>query len=148
MKFLAIAAVGLMVFVLLAGPLARREKQKKDKFIAEQFGDREHLSPEGFYEAYFSSQGYSREIVIGIRGIMEKVLDADLSFLKESDDFSKNLSFFWEFDSMANAELVQKIEQQFGIRITDQEAEATKTVRQLIDLVQVKACRPQDKVRV
>ena len=138
MKLLAIIAIVFFALILLAKPLGDREKKKKDKLIAEQFGDREHLSPEDFYEVYFSSQGYSRDVVLGIREIMEKVLDADLSFLKESDDFSKNLSFFWDFDSMANVELVQEIEQRFGIRITDQEAEATRTVEQLIDLVQLK----------
>jgi acyl carrier protein len=69
---------------------------------------------------------------------MGKVLDADLSFLKDSDDFSRNLSFFWDFDSMTNVELVQEIEKRFGIHISDQEAEATRTVRQLVDLVQAK----------
>ena len=138
MKLLAIIAIVFFALMLLAKPLEDREKQKKDKLITEQFGDRQPSGPEGFYETYFSSQGCSRDIVLAIREIMEKVLDADLSFLKDSDDFSKNLRFFWDFDSMANVELVQQIEQRFGIRISDQEAEATKTIRQLVDLVQFK----------
>ena len=146
MKLLAIIAIVFFGLMLLAKPLGDREKQKKDKLIAEQFGDREDMSPEGFYEAYFSSQGYSRDVVLGIREIMGKVLDADLSFLKDSDDFSKNLRFFWDFDSMANVELVQQIEQRFGIRISDQEAEATCTVRQLVDPVQAKVSSAHQKM--
>jgi acyl carrier protein len=146
MKLLAIIAIVFFALMLLAKPLEDREKQKKDKLITEQFGDRQWLGPEGFYEAFFSSQGCSRDIVLGIREIMEKVLDADLSFLKDSDDFSKNLRFFWDFDSMANVELVQQIEQRFGIRISDQEAEATCTVRQLVDLVQAKVSSAHQKM--
>lgn len=138
MRVLAFIVIGLLVLLLLARESVRREKQKKDKLITEKFGDRKWLNPEGFYEAYFVSQGYSRDVVLGVREIMEKVLDADLSFLKDSDDFSKNLAFFWDFDSMANVELVQEVEQRFSIRISDHEAEATKTVRQLVDLVQAK----------
>jgi acyl carrier protein len=138
MKFLAVIVLALLALVLLARPLAQREREKKAKLIVENFGDRERLSSESFYETYFSSHDYSRDVIIGVRQVMERVLEADLSFLKDSDDFSKNLSFFWDFDSMANVELVQGIEERFGIRITDQEAEATKTVRQLVDLVQNK----------
>lgn len=70
--------------------------------------------------------------------MLQSILDTDIAFLRDSDGFSKSLSFFWDFDSMANVELVQALEERFRIRISDQEAESVKTVRQLIELVQRK----------
>lgn len=134
--------VSLLAFALLtylfAGPIARAEKAKKLKIIADRFGSRESLAPDDFFDHYFAEPKYRREIVVGVREILEQILDSDLSFLRDSDDFSQNLSFFWDFDSMANVELVQAIEGRFNIRIEDNEATQTSTVRQLIDLVHAK----------
>ncbi len=137
-KFVVLAIVLIALIAFMAGPLARSEKAKKLKLIADRFGSRDQLNPENFYETYFAGQGYARETVLGIREVLEQILDSDLSFLSDSDDFSKNLSFFWDFDSMANVELVQALEERFKIRIDDSEAEATKTVRQLVELVHAK----------
>ncbi|QTD43922.1 acyl carrier protein [Ottowia testudinis] len=135
-----VAAVAIFSFVLwlIAGPLEKSEKKRKTDKIADLFKDRPRLAPQQFYDSYFANQGYSERVVLGVREVMAKILGTDLSFLKDSDDFSQNLAFFWDFDSMANVELVQALEEHFAIRIEDLEAENTKTVRQLIDLVQSK----------
>ncbi len=65
-----------------------------------------------------------------------------MSRLRAEDDFSKNLSFFWDFDSMANVEIVLAIEEHFQIKIADPEAENTHTVSELVQLVSSKIGRP------
>ena len=59
----------------------------------------------------------------------------DLSRLQSSDDFSTNLSFLWDFDSLANVEIVSSLENRFGIKISDEEAVAAHTVADLVALV-------------
>ncbi len=72
---------------------------------------------------------------MGVKKLLEEQLDADLSRMVDSDDFSKNLSFFWNFDSMADVEVVCALEQKFKIKITDEEATNAQTVREIIELV-------------
>ena len=58
-----------------------------------------------------------------------------MSRLRAEDDFSKNLSFFWDFDSLADVEIVLAIQEHFRIEIPDSEAEQTHTVSELVQLV-------------
>lgn len=129
---------GIGVFALLIMGLAYCEKMRRRKLMAQRFAMRERLSGDAFYESYFTGQGISRDVVIGVREVLESILKADLSFLRDSDDFSRNLSFFWDFDSLADVEVVKALEDRFGIRIEDAEAHSTSTIRQLIELVHVK----------
>jgi len=73
--------------------------------------------------------------VSGVRRILEEHLDADLSKLSATDDFSTNLAFFWRYDSMADVEIVLALEKEFGIEITDEEAAAARTIRAIVNLV-------------
>ncbi len=70
-----------------------------------------------------------------MRKILEDELDADLSRLSVEDDFSQNLSFFWAYDSMADVEIVTRLEEEFRIKITDAEAGRTHTVEDIVNLV-------------
>ena len=58
-----------------------------------------------------------------------------------SDDFSKNLKFFWDYDSIAKVEMVQRLEELFDIGITNEEAEQTRRVADLVKLVGEKVQR-------
>lgn len=120
----------------------RREARAKEKKVKEAFTGRESLTPQAFYDRYFLGLGVAPEVVFGIRKILEKQLGADMSRLRAEDDFAKNLSFFWDFDSMANLEIVLAIEEHFQIKITDPEAERTHTVSELVQLVSGKVGRP------
>ena len=136
--FVLLAIVVVAAIALSARPLARREQEKKRRLLEEQFGSRDHLDAEAFFQAFFAGGAFHKEVVLGVREVLEEVLESDLSFLRGDDDFSQNLNLFWEFDSMANVELVQALEARFKIAISDAEAERTKTVRDLIELVQTK----------
>lgn len=108
---------------------------EKENKIKEAFAGRLPLTAEEFYERYFSNRGIPPEIAVGIRKVLEEQLGADMSCLQAEDDFSKNLSFFWDFDSMADVEIVVALEKHFGIKISDAEAEKAHTVSQLVHLV-------------
>lgn len=129
---------GIGVFALLMLGLARLEKVRKRKLIEQRFGTRERLGGNTFYESYFAGRGIPRDVVIGVREVLECVLQADLSFLRDSDDFSRNLSFFWDFDSLADVEVVKALEDRFGISIDEAEARHTTTIRQLVEIVHAK----------
>jgi acyl carrier protein len=102
------------------------------------FAGRQPLTPMEFYERHFRERGVAPEVVVGVRSILEEQLGADLSRLRDSDDFSKNLSFFWDFDSMADVEVVCALEERFNIKLSDQEAQGAKTVADIVQLVQAK----------
>lgn len=137
--FLGIGAAVVFMALLF---LIRRESSRKAETAEATFAGRESLLPEQFYERYFRESGVSFDIVTGVRAILEEALEADLSRLANTDDFSKNLSFFWDFDSMADVEIICSLEKRFAISITDEEAESTKTVDDIIGLVHRKIGTP------
>lgn len=134
-----LAGIAVVTFVVWS---VRRESRAKERKVQEAFAGREPLTPEAFYDRYFLGLGIAPKIVSGIRKILEEQLAADMSRLRAEDDFSKNLSFFWDFDSMANVEIVLAIEKHFQIKIADPEAEKTHTVSELVQLVSSKVGRP------
>lgn len=134
-----LAGIAAVAFVVWS---VRRESRAKEKKIKEAFAGRESLTVEAFYDRYFLGLGVAPEVVSGIRKILEEQLGADMSRLHAEDDFSKNLSFFWDFDSMANVEIVLAIEEHFQLKIADPEAEQTHTVSELVQLVSSKVGRP------
>ncbi len=134
-----LAGIALIAFVVWS---VRRETRAKERQVQETFAGRESLTAKAFYDRYFLGQDIPPEVVSGIRKILEEQFDADISRLCAEDDFSKNLSFFWDYDSMAAVEIVLAIEERFQIKIKDPEAERTHTVSELVHLVSSKVGRP------
>ena len=104
------------------------------------FNGRARLDPGQFYELYFRSLGVVPDTAIRVRQLLEDCLDYDLSRLSSSDDFSKNLRYFFNVDSMADVEMVMALEEEFDIQISDLEASETKTVEEIVMLVHRKTC--------
>ena len=134
---LAIVGAAAMIALFVAFESWQRKRK-----LERAFAGRASLGSEQFYEAYFKERGIPFHIVSGVRSILEELLSADLSRLVDSDDFSKNLSFFWDFDSMADVEIVCALEERFAIKISDAEAEQTKTIADIVDLVHSKSSAP------
>ncbi|TGL24235.1 hypothetical protein EHQ46_03705 [Leptospira yanagawae] len=103
------------------------------------------LDAKSFYENYFKSLNIPEEVVIDVKEILERYLDADLSRISDEDDFSKNLSFFWKFDSMADVEIILAIESKFNIKIENNEALNTTKLKDLVILVWKKIQDKNDK---
>lgn len=131
MKFFFLTAVIVLLVILFSAFDSRRYRRRIDKV----FEGRESLTPEGFYEAFYKDKLIPECIVLGVIKILEDNLDADLSRLHVEDDFSKNLSFILEFDSLANVEIVMALEKRFSIKIENNEAERANTVGDIIELV-------------
>lgn len=115
----------------------------KQKAVREAFAGREPLDDNQFWELYFQQYGVAPETSAKVREILSKVLETDLSQIRDTDDFSKNLAFFWEFDSLASSSIVMALEEEFGITITDGEAAAMKTVRDIVLGVHARIVEPR-----
>ncbi len=114
---------------------ARSEKWRRNKKLEATFAGRPSLSPTEFYEQFFRARGVPKEVVMGVRKVLEEQFGVDLSRLVASDDFSKNIGFFFEFDSMADVEIVCALEQEFSIKISDEEATNFHTIQDIVNLV-------------
>lgn len=134
MEPIAIVA-GLVVVVALGVLLNRRGSRARATDIEEVFAGRQQLASDEWWEQEFSKTGIPNDVVVGVRKVLEKVLDADMSRLRSTDDFSTNLAFFSRHDSMADVEIVVALEREFRIAITDEEARNSRTVSDLVNLV-------------
>jgi acyl carrier protein len=71
------------------------------------------------------------EVLELVRAHLSEELGIDASGIEEGTRFREDL----EADSLDLVELVMELEDRYGIRITDEEAERIKTVGQAIDFV-------------
>ncbi|MDX2368120.1 MAG: acyl carrier protein [Colwellia sp.] len=125
------AVVVVIVLVVISLFIKKDDKNRKVE-IGKIFEGRKKLTPVEFYEKYYSDKGIPKYIILDILNLLEDELEADLSQLEPDDDFSKNLRYLFEFDSMADVEVIESIESKFSIKISDSEAENIKTINDLV----------------
>lgn len=114
-------------------------KQRHLDFL---LGGREPLDDAQLWESFFRAQGVALDTVRRVRRILSDVLEVDLVRIRAGDDFSKKLSFFWDLDSLADLKIVHALEEDFKITISDAEAEAMKTLRDIVLGVHAKIITP------
>ena len=109
------------------------------KSLADQldryFGDRQPLSDDDFYIQYFEKQGIPKKIPVKIRKIFENQFGADFSRISNTDDFSTDMKFIWGFDSLGDVEIIIAIEEEFDIKIENEEAEKMKSIQDIVSCV-------------
>ena len=64
--------------------------------------------------------------------ILQEHLGYDLSRIYKEDDFTTNLALFFELDDMVDVEIVMALEEEFSIKITDDEAKNAHTIEDII----------------
>ena len=111
------------------------ESWLRKKKMEAAFAGRESLTPVEFYERFFRAQGVPQEVVLGVRKVLEEQLEVNLSRLAASDDFSKNINFFFDLASMVDVEIVCALEEEFSIVITHEEAGNAHTTQDIVELV-------------
>ncbi len=132
--FYVYISLGIIALFVTLGVIGERQRRKK---IEKVFENRQELDERDFYERYFESKDVPFYIIKKIREILEEVLEADLSRLSAEDDFSKNLNFFWQEDSMADVEIFEKIEEEFEIKFhqSDFDNLQTTSVNDIVNIV-------------
>ncbi len=135
----------MVIFMVIGLPMWLYETRQKNRKFQNAFSGRQPLDAQTFYEKYFQAHGVSSDIVIKIRNIFEEVLEADLSRLQATDDLTKNLSFFFDYDSIAGEELVAKFEEEFQINITFTEARDAHSIEEIVNLIWLKVNRGANK---
>ena len=128
-------ALAIAVLALTVGVWFFLEKRRVFREFEKTFRGRESLSDDDFYTAFYQDSGISREIVTGVRQVLADELQVDVSRMIPGDDFSRNLRFLLDSDSMVDVALVEALEKRFRIAISDKEAEDTKTVHDIITFV-------------
>jgi acyl carrier protein len=105
------------------------------KKLEAAFAGREPLDEQTFYERYFRSRDIPADVVIKVRHILEEEFDVDLSRVSAEDDFATNLTFIAEYGSLDAVEVVMRLEEEFGIEISDVEVEQATSIEGIVDLV-------------
>ncbi len=137
MNFVYHFLITIGVLIVAGIPLGIISERRRKEKIEKAFDTRPKLDERDFYEQYFESQGVPFFIVKKIREILTNVLDADLSRLSAEDDFSKNLSFFFEDDSATDVEIIENIEEEFAIKLSESDFESLRTwsVNNIVNLI-------------
>jgi len=102
------------------------------------FSGRTSLSSEEFYEKYFSDRGFTKDLVVRIKNIFDAKIGFDLSRLSAEDDFSTELKYIWDHDSLADVETIVALEKEFKLKITDEEGKRMKTIRDVVEIISAK----------
>jgi acyl carrier protein len=91
------------------------------------------------WERCFRAHGVTLDTVIRIRRILNDILEVDLSLMRARESlFTKELSFLWDLDSLADLKIMHALEVEFNIAISDAEAEAMKSLRDIVLAVHAK----------
>ncbi|HBB96340.1 MAG TPA: hypothetical protein DC054_13215, partial [Blastocatellia bacterium] len=126
--YLGLFAVLVAVIVAVSIPFTISEERKRKRKIKSAFAGRASLDDDAFFNKYFAARGVPIDVVCRIRSLLASDLDADVSCLQPEDDFTGNLEFFFAHDELANVHIVQDLEKEFGISITDDEAARMHTL--------------------
>jgi acyl carrier protein len=108
--------------------------------VRRQMSGRVPLSDEEFGANFFPAVW--TEVASKVRQIIGDAIDIDMSRADPSDRFVQDLRVD-ALDSLASIVIVMKVEEEFGITITDDETRSIITIEQLVHLVASKLASKQ-----
>jgi len=127
----ALIVIGLLVSVLFVRGIDASTKRKLNQL----FTGRRAQTEDEFYDRFFPDSGVPRNVVTKIREIFQEHIPFEPTLLEADDDLSGDFKMIWDLDSMADVEIVIALEEQFDIKVTDEEAAAMKTIRKVVEVV-------------
>jgi len=122
-------SVGCFAALIAAGVLFEHRVRSR---LARHMSSRVPLSDEAFGSTYFHARW--TKAASRIRCIVCEQLDIDMSRVLPSDRLVDDLRMD-VLDSLASITIVMQIEEEFGIKITDDEAKSIITIEQLVNCV-------------
>lgn len=122
----------LAALVAISVPLIISDERKRKRQIKSAFAGREPLDDHTFFQKHFASRGIPEDVVSRIRRLLANDLEVDISRIRPEDDFTGNLQFFFQHDQHVSVYIVQDLEKEFGISITDDEAARRRTVNDIV----------------
>jgi acyl carrier protein len=122
----ALASVAGVAYAVQDSDAAKR------RLAEEHLAGREPLSDQEFGEKFFSADRAS--IASRTRAILASHLPLDLSRMRPDDRLVADLRME-ELDSFATVEFLLEVEEEFGIRVPDEEAERMRTLGDLVEYV-------------
>ena len=138
--------VGIPIGGLILYIIYKIDQKSLTDQLDQYFGDRQPLSDDEFYIQYFEAQGIPKEIPVKVREIFREQFGADFSRINNSDDFSEGMNFIWGFDSMADIEIIMAVEEEFDIKIEDEEAEKMISIQDIVVGVWNKKQKPNQSI--
>ena len=124
-----------MMHVSSVAPARCPNKQRHLDLI---FAKRIPFDEAQLWEKCFRDHGVALDTVTRIRRILCDILEVDLFRIRARDSFSKELSFLWDLDSLADLKIVHALEEEFKITISNAEGEAMKTLSDMVLAVHAK----------
>lgn len=124
--------MGSLTIVALLGLLAWGNAQSRQRKVLRVFAGRETLTDAQFFEKYFRQQGVTEAVASGVRRILAEQFGENMSRLSAYDDFTENLKFLFDSDSLVDVEIVLAIEDEFKMKFSDAEAQNLRTVEDLV----------------
>jgi len=135
----AIIVLSVIAIILFGAPFyfSSRERRTRKRKLRQLYAAREPLEDDEFYEKFYGSSNAPRGVVATIRRVLaEEFYLVDMSRLVPQDDFTGNLSIIWGqwsgLDGLESVEVVQRLEEEFGINISNAEAAQMKTWNDII----------------
>ncbi|HWQ92788.1 MAG TPA: acyl carrier protein [Clostridia bacterium] len=130
-------SVIIAIVVALGGAVWLSERTVRRR-VLKRMQSRPARTPEQFGHDLFPSE--SAQVAAKVRVILARHLAVDLSRLSPEDTFV-NLEIA-ELDSMATVGFVLDLEREFGIKISEHDAERMRTFRDVVEYVARSARQP------
>jgi acyl carrier protein len=127
----SLALVVLLALVFAVVAVWMSDRVQRD-CVQRQFADRMPMSDEEFGAAYFPQRWVKS--AARVRQIVGEAIGIDMTRTRPSDRFVQDLRID-DLDSLASVEILDKLEEEFGIKITDDEALRIITIEELVRCV-------------